>query len=95
MFEFIKDQWEKIVSIIISAVVALVVFYKRFLKVEDQLAQHIADDQELKKDLKTGVEQINAMKVEQVEHKIVLNETRDDVRELKQDVKDILKSLRK
>lgn len=95
MLEFIKSQWEKIVSIIISAVVALVVFYKRFLKVEDQLAQHIADDQELKKDLKAGVEQINAMKVEQVEHKIVLNETRDDVRELKQDVKDILKSLRK
>ena len=93
MIDWLKDNWEKVVSIVVSAAVAIGVFYKRFIRVEDQLAQHLKDDQELKKELKAAVEKVGDMNVRMAEQKAVLDETRDDVRELRSDVKDILKSL--
>lgn len=90
MIEFIKDQWDKILGVLTSIGVAVFLFYRRFFRVEDTLAKHIQDDQELKKKLDAGIADLGEMKVQLARHDVIVSETRDDVKELRADVKKLL-----
>lgn len=95
MWTWIQSQWDKLLTFLISAIVAIFVFYKRVFKVEDSLNAHIADDKELAKRLDAGVSTIAELRVSTARQDVVLTETRVDIKELKDDVREIRGDIKK
>lgn len=91
MIEFIKGSWDKVLSILVSIAVAGFVFYRRFLRVEDKLAEHIKADDDLKSELKAGLAKLGTMELRAERHEVLITETRDDVKELREDMKELLR----